>query len=186
MNGISYSFSHKDQSAGTFYAGYFADMAVGAAVGAVMGGASAYVTTAAEVATANAAGRAAMGTGSRWAVFEDKAWRYGLWEAAQGATSNVANQFALNVIDKEIGGKDVSLDRDLLYAAGTGAAMGAARGTAKAGYAARSIPRNSNYEGIPLRVMGDGPNYGSIPEENVRMDRITQSRSMLFSVSFRI
>jgi hypothetical protein len=42
-------------------------------------------------------------------------------EAAQGATSNVANQFMLNVIDKEIGGEDVSLDRDLLYAAGTGA-----------------------------------------------------------------
>ncbi len=186
INAISYSASHKNQSAGKFYAGFVIDVAVGAAVGAATGYASAYVTTAAEMASANAAGRAAAGMESRWAVFQMKGWRYAAWEATQGAASNTINQFALNVIDKEIGGEDISLDRSLLYAAGTGAAMGAARGTGKAGYEAWKIPNNRNSEMIPLQALGEQTNYGTASETALRMDNIVRSRAMMFAVSFRV
>jgi RHS repeat-associated protein len=183
LNAITYSATHTNQDAATFYKGFAVEVAVGAVVGGVTGAASLGVASVAETLSANAARQVAEGAGSRLTVFAIRAAVYVPAESAQGVASSTFNQFMLNVVDKEIGGEDISLDRSLDTAAATGAVTGAVKGVGKAGYGAATLPRHTEEEGLELRpFIAEQRTYGSVSSEPVDPGDLIRSRSMLFSL----
>ena len=182
FNAVTYSATHTNQDAATFYKGFAVEVAVGAVVGGLTGAASVGVASVAEALSANAVREVAAGTGSRLTVFAIRAAVYVPGEAAQGVASNTFNQFMLNVVDKEIGGEHISLDRSLDTAAATGAVTGAVKGVGKAGYAAGTVGYHTEEEGLELRpFIAEQRTYGSINSEPLESD-LVRSRAMLFSV----
>ncbi len=182
VNAISYSVQHRHQDSATFYKGFAADVAIGAAIGGVTGLGSLGAATVAEAASANAARAVAEGTGSRMTVWGIRASVQVPYEAAQGAASGTLNQYYMNVIDREIGGDEkVSLDRSLGRAALFGALTGAATGAGSSAWSLRGVagPRTEP-EAIPLSTLSP---HGAVPDDAEETeDVVISSRSMLFTV----
>ena len=139
LNGVVYSATHREDSGGRFWGGYVADIAVGAAIGAVTAGLSAGpVASIAEQATLRYLSTVAQNTITTQLVIAlIRGGIYAVAGAALGATGDATNQFSGNLIDRYIVGRDVGLGEGVGRAALTGFIGGAVAGAAQG--AAESI-----------------------------------------------
>ncbi|KAK0385313.1 hypothetical protein NLU13_7789 [Sarocladium strictum] len=122
--GIKYSFDHKNERGGKFWAGYGATVIVNAAVGAAAGALGAVASPARLV---SATGR--LSQGASWGLshstvnFVGKAAAVGS-KALIGATSSLVNTVTHNAVESSIYGQDVGLFDGAGMAALTGAFLG--------------------------------------------------------------
>lgn len=191
-NAVFYTYEHRNQDPSKFYKGFLIDVAIGAAIGAATGAGSAFAVRGATLfseaaeAEMNAAGRATWSAGFR--VFARRAVVIVPAEAGQGVASSALNQIATNVIDKEIGGKNVSWDDDLGTAAWHGAVKGAVMGAGKASFQTWQIAMRANPQTGALNTNLGGRRYATLNERltlREEMDLIN-SRSMMFTVFFML
>ncbi|HEU4767706.1 MAG TPA: hypothetical protein VFS77_10035, partial [Pyrinomonadaceae bacterium] len=198
LNAVVYSATHRNQDAATFYKGFAVDVAVGAVIGGATAGISFGIGNVATSLSARAVAAWSLeGAAGRAATFGIRAAVYIPVGAALGAGADVGNQFAMNMIDKEIGHEDVSLDRSLETAAITGAAFGAFAGLGQAAAETAMISRIARrgyYEQNEewLNVAFGDHDYAETQRllRNIEQNRVqmfavetVRSRAILFGVS---
>ena len=189
LNAITYSATHTNQDAATFYKGFAVDVAVGAVVGGLMGGVSAGATSVAESLTARALVGVTDQTAARAWVFGIRFMVYVPVGAAEGAAGDAFNQFMMNVIDKEIGGEDVSLDSGVAKSAEMGAIFGAVGGLGQAvgETATIKVARKSLFDDVDeyYGALATGADYAPLERTRFRISSVEtiRSRVLLFGFS---
>lgn len=198
LNAVVYSATHRNQDAATFYKGFAVDVAVGAVIGGATAGLAFGAGNVATSLSARAVAQWSLEGGvGRAAVFGVRSAVYVPVGAALGAAGDVSNQFTMNMIDREIGHEDVSLDHSLKTAAITGAAFGAFAGFGQAAAEARLLGRVARRtlterDEEALNVVFSDRDYGTMQQElrvtqqnRVRLVTVetVKSRAILFGIS---
>jgi RHS repeat-associated core domain len=198
LNAGIYSLTHRNQDAATFYKGFAVDVAVGAVIGAATAGISFGIgNVATSLSTRAVAAWSLEGAAGRAATFAIRAAVYIPVGAALGSGGDVANQYAMNMIDRGIGGQDVSTTRSLETVAITGAAFGVFAGFGQAASESALISRiarrgyyERNEEWLNAMFSGESeavrqPLLRAIEENRVRIVVLetVKSRAILFGVS---